>query len=100
MIQWRLKARYGMADQSLHLTIPEPLYNRLKVRAERTHRTVEAEVLEAVATAVADDELPAPVAQAVAALALADDAALWKAARSRLPQDVSHEIEVLHFKQQ
>lgn len=89
-----------MADHSLTLTIPEALFNRLKILAEQTNRTVEAEVLKAVATAVADEELPAEVAHAIAALAVADDAALWKAARSRLPQDVSDEIEVLHFKQQ
>lgn len=89
-----------MANHTLTLNIPDTLYSRLQARAEQTHRTVEAEVLEAVATSVADEELPADVAEAVAALAVADDATLWQAARSRLSQDVSDEIEELHLKQQ
>ena len=89
-----------MAHQTLTLNIPDDLYDRLKKRAEAAHRTVEAEVLDVVAGAVADGELPVDVAQALAALAVADDETLWQAARSRLSQDVSDEIEELHFKRQ
>lgn len=89
-----------MAHQTLTLNIPDDLYDRLKKRAEAAHRTVEAEVLDVVAGAVADGELPVDVAQALAALAVADDETLWQAARSRLSQNVSDEIEELHFKRQ
>ncbi len=89
-----------MAHQTLTLNIPDDLYNRLKKRAEAAHRTVEAEVLNSLAGTVADEEFPADVAEAVAALAVADDETLWHAARSRLSQTVSDEIEELHFKRQ
>ncbi|HEU5198940.1 MAG TPA: hypothetical protein VFU32_04845 [Ktedonobacterales bacterium] len=89
-----------MAHQTLTLNIPDDLYSRLEKRAAAAHRTVEAEVLDVVAGAVADEELPADVAEALAALAVADDKTLWQSARSRLSQDVSDEIEELHFKRQ
>lgn len=47
-----------MAHQTLTLNILDDLYNRLKERAEAAHRTVEAEVLNILAGAVADNELP------------------------------------------
>ena len=73
-----------MAHQTLTLNIPDDLYSRLEKRAAAANRTVEAEVLDVVAGAVADEELPADVAEALAALAVADDETLWQAARSRL----------------
>lgn len=89
-----------MATHTLTLNIPETLYSRLQTRAAHAHRSIEAEVLEAVATVVADEELPADVAEAVASLTVADDAALWQAARSHLAHDASEEIEALHLKRQ
>lgn len=89
-----------MATHSLNLNIPDTLYSRLKIRAEQAHRTMEAELLEAAAKLVADEDLPVEVAEAIAALAVADDAALWQAARRTLPGPVSDEIEELHLKRQ
>ncbi|PKO22805.1 MAG: hypothetical protein CVU38_07535 [Chloroflexi bacterium HGW-Chloroflexi-1] len=90
-----------MTLQTMTLNLPRPLYDRLKQRAERARRTVEAELLEAVATNVsADDELPADLAEAVASLRFLDDTALWRAARSRLPTEVATQIEDLHLKRQ
>ena len=40
-----------MTVQSITVNLPSALYNRLKRRAEQTRRTVEAELLEVVATA-------------------------------------------------
>lgn len=89
-----------MAHQTLTLNIPDDLYQRLKQRADISRRSVEDELLRLAASALVEDEIPADIAKAIAALAVADDAALWQAARSRLPQDVSDEIENLHLKQQ
>jgi Arc-like DNA binding domain len=48
----RRAARCMMAVQAVTLHLPSPLYERLKERAEQTHRSVEAELLEVVAAAV------------------------------------------------
>ncbi|PKO22800.1 MAG: hypothetical protein CVU38_07510 [Chloroflexi bacterium HGW-Chloroflexi-1] len=90
-----------MTVQTMTLDLPGPLYNRLKQRAERTRRTVEAELLEAAAVSMqAEEDLPADLAQAVSSLRFLDDAALWRAARSHLPTTVSAKTEALHLKRQ
>jgi len=90
-----------MAVQPMTLNLPGALYNRLKRQAEQTHRSVEAELLEAVASAVpADDELPNDLAEALSPLALLDDQALWRAARSHLSAEAADQLESLHLKRQ
>ena len=89
-----------MPGQNLTLTVPEPLYDRLQQRARQANRTVEAVLLDVLATAVpAADELPAVLAEAVSPLALLDDDALWRAARSRLAAEAA-QLEDLHLKRQ
>jgi hypothetical protein len=54
-----------------------------------------------VATAVpASEELPGELAEAVASLALLDDAALERAARGHLAAEAAERLEVLHLQQQ
>ena len=90
-----------MAIQPVTLNLPSALYNRLKRRADQTHRTVEAELLEVVATAVpVTDEIPADLEEAISPLSLLDDDALWQAARSHLPQEAADQLESLHLKRQ
>jgi len=90
-----------MAIQPVTLNLPRALYNRLKHRAEQANRTVEAELLEVVATAVpVADELPTDLAEAISPLALLDDEALWRAARNHLPAEVAAQLEELHLKRQ
>jgi hypothetical protein len=90
-----------MAVHSLTLSLPGSLYERLIRRAERTHRTVEVELLEAVTTGIsADEDLPSDLIQAVSALHLLNDTALWRAAQSPLPTEVASQIENLHLKRQ
>ena len=90
-----------MAVQAVTLHLPSPLYERLKQRAEQTHRSVEAELLEVVAAAVpVADDLPADLAQVISPLALLDDEALWRAARSHLPAEAAAQMEQLHLKRQ
>lgn len=90
-----------MTGQSVTLHLPGPLYDRLKRQAERAHRTVEGALLEVVAKAVpVDDDLPEDLAEAISHLVLLDDAALWRAARSHLPTEVTAQMEGLHLKRQ
>ena len=91
----------NMAAQVVTVNLPGPLYERLARRATRTHRTIEAELVDAVATLPDEpDELPTDMAEAIAALHLLDDEELWRAARQRLAPEKSSEIEELHRKRQ
>ena len=47
-----IEVRCRMTIQPVTLNLPGHLYNRLKRRADQAHRTVEAELLEVVASAV------------------------------------------------
>ena len=92
-----------MAAQALTLRIPSPLYRHLQERAERARRSLEAELLAVVATVVEhddDEELPEDLAQAIRDLEVLDDAALWNAARTRLPDEARARFDALSFKQQ
>jgi hypothetical protein len=90
-----------MAIQPVTLNLPSSLYKRLKRRAEQTHRTVEAELLEVVAQAVpVADELSSDLEEVLSPLSLLDDEALWRAARSHLPTEAADQLESLHLKRQ
>ena len=90
-----------MSVQSVTLNLPSALYARLKQRADRSRRSVEAELLELVATAVpVAGELPADLSEAISPLILLDDEALWRAARSRLAPEAAAEMERMHLKRQ
>jgi len=90
-----------MAQQTLILNIPDDLYHRLQQRAEFSRRTMEDELLDLLTTAMVDDEIPADIQEAVAALASLDDAVLWQTARdSHLTPEQAEEVEELHFKRQ
>ena len=90
-----------MAVQAVTVSLPEPLYERLARRAQRTRRTVEAELADAVATLPDEpDELPADMAEAIAALHLLGDEDLWRAARQTLAPEKAEAIEELHLKRQ
>jgi len=90
-----------MVAQAVTVNLPGPLYERLARRATRTHRTVEAELVDAVATVLDEPgELPVDMAEAISALHLLEDADLWRAARQRLAAERAAEIEELHPKRQ
>jgi len=79
-----------MAIHDVTLRLPAPLYNHYQSRAERARRSLEAELLDAVATVAADaEELSLDVANAIADLELLNDEELWRAARNRLPDETS-----------
>lgn len=90
-----------MLTQTVTLQLPETLYQQLKARAERTRRTIEDELLDVLATVVpVVDDLPADLAEAISPLAVLDDAALWRAARSHFPVAAAEQLERLHLKRQ
>ena len=90
-----------MTAQTLTLSMPQLLYQRLKERAEQSNRTVEDETVDVLAAALPTaDALSADLHEAVAPLALLDDAALWRAARSGLAEEARTRLEELHLKQQ
>jgi hypothetical protein len=84
------------------LSIPDDLYQRLKQRAEETQRTVEAQLVKTISAGliVEEEELPTDITDALAALETADDEALWRAARSRVPLEMAREVQKLKRKQQ
>ena len=90
-----------MAAHAVTLRLPPPLFDHFQSRAERAHRSLEAELLDAVATAAADEEeLPQDAARVLRDLELLSDEELWRAARNRLSEDTRSQLESLNFKQQ
>jgi len=91
-----------MAVQAVTVNLPDPLYQRLAQRASRTHRTVEAEIVNTMNTSLPDEpgELPVDMAEAIAALHLLGDDDLWRAARQTLDMEKATNIEALHLERQ
>ena len=90
-----------MAEQTITLTLPDDLYRRFQEHAALKQRSLEEEVLSLATSALAEDQLPGEMQQAVADLAHLDHAVLWQTARtSHLTQEQSEAIEERLFKQQ
>ncbi len=90
-----------MAIQTRTVQLPDRLYAQLRRRAEQANRTVEAELVDLVATAMPEqDELSDALSVELAGLEHLGDEALWKAARSRLAATMSRRLEKLHHKRQ
>lgn len=90
-----------MISHAVTLHLPEPLYKRLQQRADMSHRSLETEILDAVASgASVEDELPPDLIEALEALEKLDDTELWRLAKEAMSQKASQELEALHFKQQ
>ncbi len=84
-------------SQVITVNLPEPVYQRLKERAEHTQRSVEDELVEMAATILPEEEkLPTELANAVSALQLLDDKTLWQAARTHLSAKLITKMERLH----
>ncbi len=90
-----------MSIQTLTLRLPDGLYARLQQRARESHRTLEAELLELLSSAVpGHQDLPNSLSADLAQLDTMDDAELWRAARSRLSKKAAAKLEALHVKRQ
>lgn len=71
-----------MTDQTITITVPQETYEPFRRRAERTQRSVEEVVLEAMQAALTHGGSTAEERQTVlAALALLDTTALWQLIR-------------------
>ena len=88
-----------MAVQNVTLSIPSELFEQIRERAERGHRSVEDETLELLASAV-PESLPKELDDVVKELPFLDDEGLWRAAKGHVAAAVAAELESLHSKQQ
>jgi hypothetical protein len=85
---------------AITLDLPNRLYEHYFNRAQSSQRRVEAELLDVVAAATDEDELPPDLQEALEELTSFGDEKLWEVARQRLPAETSAELEGLNFKQQ
>jgi plasmid stability protein len=89
-----------MATQSLTVHLPDRLYSRLEARASESNRTVEAELIEILSTAIpAEFEMTPELGKELALLDQLDDASLWQTAREMLPAETCARLEQMHLKQ-
>lgn len=89
-----------MPAHAITLHLPETLYERFRQRAEWSHRSLETELLEAVASAApVGIELSPELIHAVEALEGLVDEELWRLARKAMSLEASQELEALHLKQ-
>jgi hypothetical protein len=89
-----------MPAHAITLHLPDTLYERFRQRAEWSHRSLETELLEAVASAApAEAELSPELIKAVEALERLADEELWHLARKTMSKEASQELEALHLKQ-
>jgi plasmid stability protein len=90
-----------MTTQIVTLALPQSLYQKLKARAEQTHRSVEDEALDVLTTSVPIvDELSIDLEAAISPLSLLDDEELWRAARSSFSVEAAQQLEELNLKRQ
>ena len=90
-----------MSNQSVVIDLPEDIYNKYKERAEKTHRSVEAEIADSIFKAASsNNELSTEIERLVAQLAFLDNKALGRVARSQFAKKESARIESLHSKRQ
>jgi len=89
-----------MAAHAVTLHLPETLYKRFQQRAEWSHRSLETEILDAVASAASEEgELSPDLIEALEALQQLADEQLWRLAREAMSPEASQELESLHLKQ-
>ncbi len=90
-----------MTAHAITLHLPETLYQYFRKRVEWTRRSLEDEVLDAVASGASlEEDLTPELVGAMEAMGELDDEELWRLARVTMPREASLELEALHFKQQ
>ena len=89
-----------MSAHTITLELPASLYDYFKERAQKTRRSLEAEILDVVAAATPTSEsLSAELEEAVARLETVGEDELWRIARSRLTSTESSRLEELNLRQ-
>jgi len=90
-----------MTVHSVTVNLSEPAYRRVKRAAERTQRSVEQLLGDALAALTPENsDLPLDLQTALTQMAFLNDAALWQAARSALSSEQQQRLDALHDKQQ
>jgi uncharacterized protein YnzC (UPF0291/DUF896 family) len=90
-----------MNIHSVTLDLPEQVYQQIQKAAEKSHRPLNAVLVEAVAAvAPVVDIASADLQAALANMAYWNDAALWRAAQTTMASDQRARLEELHHKQQ
>ena len=90
-----------MTVHPVTVNLSEPLYRRIQRVSERTQRSLEQLLGDALAAlAPENSNLPADLQTALAQMAYLNDAALWQAARTTLQLEQQQRLETLHDKQQ
>ena len=86
---------------SLSVRVSESLLQSLKRRATERCRSLDREVADLIATGLKRSDVDADeLGETLRPLELMTDDDLWNAARSRLPQRLSRELEKLHQQRQ
>lgn len=90
-----------MTAHAVRIELPEGVFAWLQERAARSRRTVEDELVDVVANAAYDKKgLSEKTRAEMNQLAALDDAALWKAARTRVSGRAAAKLERLNYKRQ
>jgi hypothetical protein len=85
-----------MATRTVTLELPDSIYRTARRVAEATHQPLEAVLQAGIAHALPPlDDVPPAQAEDLAALALLDDGALWRAARATMSATEQAEMHEL-----
>ncbi len=85
-----------MSTQAITIHLPDTFYERMRRAAQIQQRPLEKFVLDAAITGASLlDDLPPELADEMAALALLNDAALWRVARRTLPTEKQERLDAL-----
>jgi plasmid stability protein len=90
-----------MTTQTITVNLPEPLFEQLKERAAQSHRSIENELVEVVATVMpVAGELTADLKNRLAQMKLLDDRVLEQLAQTRLSKRSLAQLQSLNNKRQ
>ncbi len=90
-----------MNSQQITITLPEPIYQRVKRQSQLMRRSIVDELVAAVTSSLPEQEtLPPDIEQELSELDLFTDEELWRAARMTVPADKTGRMQVLVEKQQ
>lgn len=86
-----------MGNHTVLITLPEVLYERVRISAEASARPVEDVLSQFIATSypILDDDLPPEMRSEFAGWLLLSDANLWEIAKSRLEEAKQNALEAL-----
>ncbi len=90
-----------MRERTVTVTVPEGLYDQLQQRAAQRQRSLEDELVLALAASIpADAGLPVDLSDTLASLAALDDDSLWRMARRRVSDEDAARLAELGDKRQ